>query len=233
MISLIFDFDTFVFIASRILTIRPHAREQKFLPHPSVLYQHQSAGAPVQTPARFPINQFNQQPNVDVHHSNDSPSLGTRPKLPQHHQFQQPMQVDMTNNGAGPTQNRAHMAAGPNYVGANYAAWQNETGANQAASARFVASENVSVPGPHYDCDGDDGQESLTGSASDLNRSLRNRATVRSVNDFRPPKIARLLLAKYGKHDLSSRWGFVYGRINKFLFLNSLRPQIERKGVNS
>ena len=203
MISLIFDFVTFVFIASRIPTIRPHSREQKFLPLPSVPCQHQSAGAPVQSPARFPTNQFNQQPNVEVHHSIDSPSLGTRSKLPQHHQFQQPMQVDMTNNGAGPTQNRAHMAAGPNYVGANYAVGQNETGANQAASPRFVTSEHVSVPGQH-NCDGDDGQESLTGSASDLNRALRNRATVRSVNDFQPPKIARLLLAKYGKHDLSS-----------------------------
>ena len=184
MISLIFDFVTSVITASRHPTIQPHAREKKFLHHTSVPYQHQSAGSAVQSPARFPTNQFiDQQPNVEVHHSNNSPSLGTRPKLPQHHQFQQPMQVDMTNDGAGPTQNRAHMAAGPDYVGANYAAGQNETGANQAASPRFVTSEQDSIPWLHYDPGADDGQESLTGSATDLNRALRNRATVRSVNE--------------------------------------------------
>ena len=185
MSSLIFDFVTSVITASRHPTIQPHAREKKFLHHTSVPYQHQSTGSAVQSPARFLTNQFiDQQPNVEVHHSNNSPSLGTRPKLPQHHQYRQPMQVDMTSDGAGRAQNRAGMAAGPMFGRANYAVGQNETGAYQAASPRFVTSERVSVPGPHYDCDGDDGQESLTGSASDLNRALRNRTTVRSVNDF-------------------------------------------------
>ena len=182
MSSLIFDFITPVITASRHPTIQPHAREKKFLHHTSVPYQHQSAGHAVQSPARFPTNQFiDQQPNVEVHHSNNSPSLGTRPKLPQNHQFQQPMQVDMTNVAAGPNQAGMHLAAWPNYAGSNYAARQNDKGANQAAPPRFVTSEQESNLWQQYDHGGDDGQDSLTGSASDLTRALCNRATDRLV----------------------------------------------------